>query len=263
MMNESPKNFVARDFPEFLNSIAQTTRQFNDRMPWWRGHSNSSWKLHPSIYHKNLKNNESNMSVQFRNQARVRHQDVPELNDGPSWVFLMQHYGLPTRLLDWSDSPLIALNFAISDSNYDNKSATVWGLMPTELNEKQVGVNGIIGIGNQTALKSFANVWKRPAERIEASEVIAINTQHIDVRQMVQASQFTIHGFETDMAELPDAQKFLCSITIPAASKKHFRQVLNLFHITESYLFPDLEHLARQIQSMPYTSTDKINDEQA
>ncbi len=257
-MSESPNNFIANSFPEFLNSIFQTTRLFKDRMPWWRGHADHCWKLHPSLYHKNVAKNESNMSVQFCNQARVRHRDVPDLNDGPSWVFLMQHYGLPTRLLDWTDSPLIALKFAIFDSSLDNKDAKVWGLMPTELNENQVSDSGIIGTGHEKVAKSFANVWKRPSERFDTPETIAINTQHVDVRQMVQASQFTIHGSETDMVELPNSKTFLCSITIPAASKNAFRQVLNLFHITESYLFPDLEHLAKQIQTLPYTNTDKI-----
>ena len=77
------------------------------------------------------------MAVQFRNQARVRHREVPDIKDGASWLFLMQHYGLPTRLLDWTDSPLIALYFAIKDKTTDDEDGVIYGLMPTELNHNR------------------------------------------------------------------------------------------------------------------------------
>jgi hypothetical protein len=252
------KKYLANTFQEYLESIVHTTVHSKNRMPWWRGHADYSWKLHPSIHHKKMAKNESNMSVQFRNQAKVRHQNVPDINDGPSWVFLMQHYGLPTRILDWTDSPLVALKFGIADASKNDKDAVIWSLMPTVLNENKIGINGIVGTGHGKVRDSFANVWKRLPERKESSEIIAINTQHVDIRQMVQASQFTLHGSEADMTTLPNANDFLCSITIPAASKNHFHQVLNLFHVTESYLFPDLEHLAKQIQKLPYAETDDV-----
>ncbi|HUT13690.1 MAG TPA: FRG domain-containing protein [Thermoguttaceae bacterium] len=254
-MKSNVQAFAAVDLPTYLAAIVQATKRFDDRMLWWRGQSRKSWKLHPSIYHKGLSKNESNMSVQFRNQARVRHRDVPDLNDGPSWVFLMQHYGLPTRLLDWTDSPLVALYFAVADSTSDDEDGMVWGLMPTDLNHTQIETKGIMGTGNPPVQKLFANVWKRSGEKLDATETIAINTQHVDVRQMVQASQFTIHGSESPLTDLDNAETFLISICVPKAAKNAFRQILNVFHLNDSYLFPDLEHLAKQIQSLNYTSS--------
>ncbi len=254
-MNLGIQNFGAADLSTYWAAIVHATQRFDNRMLWWRGHSRKSWKLRPSIYHKGLAKNESNMSVQFRNQARVRHRDVPDLNDGPSWVFLMQHYGLPTRLLDWTDSPLIALYFAVKDSTADDEDGVVWGLMPTDLNQAQINSKGIMGTGNPPVRKVFANVWKSSDKKIEAPEIIAINTQHVDVRQMVQASQFTVHGSESAMTELQNAETFLISITVPGTVKSAFRQILKLFHLNDSYLFPDLDHLARQIQSQDYSNS--------
>ena len=127
--------------------------------------------------------------------------------------------------------------------------------MPTDLNHAQIGTKGIVGTGNPLVRKLFGNVWKSSGEKVEAIETIAINTQHVDVRQMVQASQFTIHGSELPITELENAETFLISISVPKTAKSAFRQILNMFHLNDSYLFPDLEHLAKQIQSQNYSSS--------
>lgn len=249
-MNDKFQSYVAANLATYSTSVLNATRHFNDRMLWWRGHNISSWTLHPSIYHKELSENETDMAVRFRNQARVRHSDVPDINDGPSWLFLMQHYGLPTRLLDWTFSPLIALYFAVQDDSNDDEDGIVWGLMPTAFNNDQVGVEAIIGTGGIPARKVFSNVWSNPPEKVEAPQIMAINTQHVDIRQMIQASEFTIHGSDVGINNLQNAEQFLVSITIPAVTKGGFRQLLKILNFTDSYLFPDLEHLAKQIQTL-------------
>src|SRR5690606_36926394 len=56
--------------------------------------------------------------------------------DDWEWLFLMQHYGVPTRLLDWTDSPLVALFFAVYNVDRDDRDASLWVLLPAALNRQ-------------------------------------------------------------------------------------------------------------------------------
>lgn len=128
----------------------------------------------------------------------------------------------------------------------------VWGVQPTLLNKSENGMESILGTGNAAVRPVFSGAWQNPPNENSKKDVLAINAQHVDVRQMVQASEFTIHGTETGINELPSAHEYMIKIIIPSSAKAGLLQALKLFHITESYLFPDLEHLAEDLVNNQY-----------
>lgn len=80
---------------------------------WFRGQSDASWPLIPGLLRPDssiCSSQESHLAKQFRLQSAGLH---PKGTDAFLY-FLMQHYGLPTRLLDWTTDPLMALCFAVS-----------------------------------------------------------------------------------------------------------------------------------------------------
>lgn len=192
------------------------------------------------------------MAVRFMNYARVRHCQVPSIEDGPGWLFLMQHYGLPTRLLDWSQSPLTALFFAVREEAFADQDAIVWGLAPTRLNLEQTGKAAILGIGNDLVRPVFRDAWRAAGSSSTDGKILAITAQHVDVRQMVQASEFTLHGTPVPLEEQANSHKFLVKVMVPAGMKKGLGQALKLLHLTDSYFFPDLEHLAQDLQKTAF-----------
>jgi FRG domain len=66
-------------------------------------------------YHLDRRDEESKLLYRFKQQAHQLIPHSPPLDDKPSWFALMQHYGAPTRLLDWTSSPYVALYFATEE----------------------------------------------------------------------------------------------------------------------------------------------------
>ncbi len=106
---------------------------------WFRGLSKHSYELLPSIYRKKMwnynANDEKGLEDEFIRQARSfnvsNHQNLSRWE----WYQIMQHHGLPTRLLDRTSASNIALYFALRNLN-SIKNPTVWMIDPIWINNK-------------------------------------------------------------------------------------------------------------------------------
>lgn len=211
---------------------------------WWRGHADGEWKLVPKVFRPPSRAaGEHNLTIPFRLRAVSRRAGCPAHEDRSSWLFLMQHYGLPTRLLDWTESALTALFFAVENDERDTQAGALWALNPLTLNSVQFGDAALLlpedvaplfdaafGVASSTKYKTVAVA---PAE--------------VDLRLMVQLSQFTVHSVDTPLEELSKCDTFLRKYAIPAEAKKRLREWLALLGIRRANLFPDLENLATDI----------------
>lgn len=233
---------------DLIKAAALANEHFGEGFCWWRGEGiiDDTWTLKPQIYRK--EHDEAFLSFHFINRAKVRCSKWPTgSDDWPSWLFLMQHYGLPTRLLDWTESPLIALYFAVKEAVYQGQSGRIWCLQPYKLNSL-FDVKGI-------ALPQMEHAHFLCQEAfIEAhnpsSKILSVVGDHFDVRHFVQSAAFTIHGTTTALNEHPEKNHFLLEFEVSGEVKRELLYALKVVGIRESYLFPDLDHLALDLRDL-------------
>ena len=140
----------AKDVTEFLRHVKQIHRQFHEEggrwEPWFRGQQKAKWPLKPKLYRhldfKEVKKGtvEDEMREEFILKAPILSETIPTGNqrrDEWEWYFIMQHFGMATRLLDWTEGALIALHFAVRH-NEGEEDAAVWVLDPYKLNEEVI-----------------------------------------------------------------------------------------------------------------------------
>ena len=128
---------------------------------WFRGEPDKPTRLIPKLYRDTYDENE--LLQNFRRRAPIlAASSCPSVEATDQWLFLAQHFGLPTRLLDWTDGALIGLYFAVYKGDYDQP--VVWMLNPLGLNEISL-TPGLF------ANKSFGLTWFNPQGHINIASV--------------------------------------------------------------------------------------------
>ncbi len=209
---------------------------------------------------------ESDLYDEFRRCAA----QLFDLRSDDDWdrYFLMQHHGVPTRLLDWTDGALIALHFAVRDKPAPAKSGSiVYVLDPYWLLRYLEGLPDY-----DEAEKRWQDIcredpaerkdeWDRaylPGDEKDQKEIplprapLLWDSPHVTRRIAAQRSRFMVFGTAPRwMAEIGKRKgSHLQAIRIAAGSINRIRRELRDAGVTESVVFPDLDGLGRELRQM-------------
>ena len=132
---------------EFLEGVRQARKDLGDpEIVWYRGHSSGDWKLTPGLHRLTVGlENEQELFEDFHRLSLLMSKEWE--NDWET-LFDMQHYGVPTRLLDWTETLGVAIAFAVLDHHSSHGDLAIYVLDPIKLNEKS-GVHEIKDIPNE------------------------------------------------------------------------------------------------------------------
>ena len=242
---------------------------------WYRGSGKYDYKLEPSLFRHSEKDIIELLKLEKKLMTRFHQRGYPfvlkPFPDNFERLFFMQHYGLPTRLLDWSESPYVALYFALDsakrkdDGDYEEDVA-VWVLNPTKWNEylyPRPGQNGNILTSTDTdQLKRYA-----PPDNPESHSLlippVAIYGTHNSQRIVSQRGVFIMFGASTLAMEehyeqyvgpdahgntVPFTPNLLLKIKVPRSKIDDLKRELTAIGLTHSVIYPDLEGLAKEIR---------------
>lgn len=215
---------------------------------WWRGVENTNYSLQPSVYrnpeYKVLFENER--LLYFRNRATVRSTNLPARDDFADWLFLMQHYGVPTRLMDWTESAFIATYFAVRNVKKRDENVAIYAISPSRLNQFSIQDRVIIAPRNEPAKSIILNAFDERARSYEMN--VAVYPAHSDIRMLVQQSMFTLHGSPLPLDEDPNREDFLIKFEVEKKSANAIFEDLFISGFRDSNLFPDLQHLGNELR---------------
>jgi hypothetical protein len=188
----------------------------------------------------------------FRARASGYHDVVPIREHTDQWLFLARHAGLPTRLLDWSESALIALYFALKED-----SPIIWMLNPLELN--QLSYHPSLGQVHEfplvwhdprgalnPAFENLRGAWENDTRGVDLP--LAIHPTYVHPRLRSQRSCFTIHGKRKGGLDQLVPQSILRRYVVDPASRQSMINELTLLGVTDSVVFPDLDGLAAELK---------------
>ena len=221
--------------------------------PWFRGQSNSEWDLKPTLYRLGLEVYEDTLRDRFQRQgAQLVSEREP--NTLWEWYFLMRHHGAPTRLLDWTDSALVALFFAINSNAPDDvtvkSDAAVWMLDPWWFNKQTINCH-CIPPADVEEYAHKADPYLPPifGPRMRRRLPLAIDPPHIARRLAVQRGHFSIHGADPDGLFTVGKRKRsrLVKIILDKSAIPDVRFDLATMGIVDTTVFPDLDGLSREL----------------
>lgn len=256
------KETEAIDIPDLVGQVTALTPV---KQLWFRGQGCESRGLVPSLWRRLESISGSGMvqaqqvlEMETRLLTRFRQRSLPYWPAGypqTDWehLFAMQHYGIPTRLLDWTTNLLMGVFFALDHDPTKCECGsgacrpTIWILDPVKLNQTNPRLDGLpVGI-LATSDKQAENWEPGVSETLFAPAPVAIYGTYNSERIAAQHGAFTVGGKTVKpLNEVADQDGVLAKIEL-TADRAAIQNQIRLLGISRSTAYPGLAEVAYDI----------------
>lgn len=256
------------DYLSIFVGLNDQTKEIGDsRSLLYRGQANEKFGLTPSIFRNGLLKNEHVVIQKLLLKASG---DFSETLNPFDRLAKMQHYGLPTRLLDLTANPLVALYFACIDCPDENGEIVVFYDYMQNCNSADVCMISAMAEysgKSEQSMRTFLSNHGFPTASIETTGLlkmpyVLVEPTMNNERIKRQSGAFAIIGMRSnangyekeefdlrDMVVVSEDEGITRSITIPKKSKTRLLEELDVIGINKAFLFPELEHQASYLKS--------------
>lgn len=283
---------VQKSWLDVLAEVRDWQRPLQDQgYPiWYRGQSNAGWSVRSSLHRHIINSFERVGILQPPSDASDLLRDVYvrlyykfksrawrflEVSERSPWgiVFSMQHHGLPTLLLDWTESFACAVYFAQQRRNPE-VDAALFLLNPQRLNyeslsrleeiyrrkgkplERLIFGEGLIPVGESLDQANYSSyfhpdhsLFRGLAGRAapEVYQTVAVVPFFSNPRMSAQQAAFTLSGMSFEPLEEQFGEDVLKKVVLPASTYKETKEFLELVGIGHFGYFPDIDNLVRDL----------------
>jgi hypothetical protein len=176
-------------------------------------------------------------------------------------LFLMQHYSVPTRLLDWTEDALAALLFAVDTSGSEaeagiEENPVVWCLNPVKLNETyklhDLYPPGYIPNADEQKVYQLFGAQEGSCSN---KKPCAIYAPLNNARIIAQKGVFTVFPFNNELSafeNLPDSADYLAKIIVDGRARGAICEELQRYGVTKTYLMQEISSVAEEIKKQDF-----------
>jgi hypothetical protein len=257
---------IISSLKDFTEKIEELLPSSADKILWYRGCGSCEYKLEPSLHrHPSITSNEETLELEGRIIDRFNQRSVPYVSSNfrNEWevLFFIQHFGIPSRLLDWTENPFVALYFALTSAvtkkvkaeGAQYEDVAIWVLDPVLWNREALKdttyKGGILSIES----KHLEAYKPRIEFDIMKDMPVCMFGTHNSSRIVAQRGVFTVFGKNRSPMEKVaidagfNSETLKCFV-IESKNVSPLLDSLTSIGITDSVIFPDLSGLSTELK---------------